>query len=152
MKKNITLLAFALLAIAVIPACTKKSSSTTNNSSPYTMTATKGGSNVSVSGQSSVYAVVAGPLLEVVGESISGNDTTGFVFMLGSYTGPGSYTLDGMTNVGEYVNKTGSTGTIIIATSGNVTITSAATPYMKGTFNFSDGTTSISNGAFTAHF
>lgn len=150
MKKNLKVLALAILCIGVISACSKKSSS--SSSSPYTMTATKGGTPVTVSGQSAVYAIVSGPILEVIGENISGSDTTGFVLMVGNYTGVGSYTIDGITNAAEYVSKTGSSGTLVLGTSGTITVTSATSPQMKGTFSFSDGTTSITGGSFTAHF
>ena len=150
MKRNLQILGLALLAVTFITACSKKSSST---SSPYTMSATKGGSTVSISGQSNVVAVVAGPILEIVGLTTSGSDSTGLIFYVANYTGVGSYTIDGAMNTAEYVSKTSSTtGTLILGTSGTLTITSATSPYMKGTFHFSDGTNSITNGVFTAHF
>lgn len=149
MKQLLSTIALSAFAIAGVLSCTKSSS---NSSSPYVMSASKNGSNVSFSGQSSVVAVVSGPLLEVEGATISGGDTTGFIFLVGNYTGPGSYTLDGVTNVGEYVQKTGSSGTVALATSGTITITSATAPTMKGTFNFSGSGITITNGSFTAYY
>ena len=150
MKQLLSTITLSALAITGILSCTKSSSSSNNNTSPYVMSATKNGSNVSFSGQSYVVAFSVGPLLEIEGYSVSGSDTSEFLLMVGNYTGPASYTIDGTTNVGEYVTKSGATANVSLATSGNITITSATAPTMKGTFNFSGTGITITNGSFTA--
>ena len=148
-RSKITLAALSVAIVASISffSCTKSSSSST---SPYTMTATKGGSSTSFSGQSNVVAVISGPLLEVEGISVSGGDTTGYIIIINNYAGVGSYALDGMT---EYVSKTSSSASVLQCSHGNLTITSATSPNMSGIFYFTaTDSTKITNGTFTAKF
>ena len=86
MKQLLAVIALSACTFTGFMSCTKSSSS----SSPYVMSATKDGSNVSFSGQSNVVALVSGPILEIEGVTESGNDTTGFIFFVNNYTGPGS--------------------------------------------------------------
>jgi outer membrane protein W len=151
-RSKLKLFAFSALALAAASglfSCSKSSST----ASPYVMSATKGGATTSFSGQTMVIAFSMGTMLEIEGEAVSNGDTTGYIFMLNNYSGPGSYTLDGTTNIGEWVNKSATTATVLLAANGNITIKTAASPTMTGTFYFTaTDSTKISNGTFTAKF
>ena len=139
-----------IVAAAIIgtASCSKSSSS---SSSPYTMTATKAGTTSTFSGTSTVIAVVSGPLLEVEGLNTAGGDTTGYIFQLGNYTGVGTYNLDDSVNVGEYLTKSATSSTVLMAAHGTFTVSSVNTTTMTGTFSFTGtDSTKVTNGTFTA--
>lgn len=143
----------AVMAITIIGISSCSKSSSSNSTSPYTMSATKGSTNVSFSGSSNVIAFASGPLLEIEGFTASGADTTAFIFLIGNYTGVGTYTLDNMTNIGEYESKTSSSASLLFAANGKITIATAASPTMTGSFYFTaTDSTKVTNGTFTAKY
>jgi hypothetical protein len=148
MKKHLTFVAIAFLGISTLYSCTKSSSS---SSSPYVMSVSKNGTTVSASGKTAVYAVVAGTDLQIYGETISGKDTSGFVFNIVDYAGAGTYSLSDSTDLAEYVSTNGTTASIIMAQSGTVVVKSATSSVVTGTFSFTgtDGT-QFTNGTFNA--
>ena len=151
MKNKIRFIVLAALAAATVIGAASCSKSSSSSASPYTMTATKGGTTATFSGSSSVYAVISGPLLEVEGITTGGGDTTGYIFQLGNYTGAGTYALDGTVNVGEYLTKTPSSASVLFAAHGTFTVGSVSTTSITGTFSFSATDSSkVTNGTFTA--
>jgi hypothetical protein len=147
MKKIFTYLAIAIIGLASLASCSKKSDSTP----AYSMKATIGTTAVS---ETSCIAIVNGSALSVTGFTGSSTTPPYFNLTIQNFSGAGTYTLDS-TAIVPVVTCIYYPDAIVtntkVAKSGTITVTSSSSTSVSGTFSFlcSDGT-SISGGSFTA--
>lgn len=144
MKKNLTILAIAIVGLIAFAGCKKSSSGTS-----YSIKATINGT--SFSGVNCV-AVSNSGFVVIDGYSGSSATSTSLPIIELTLTGynntTGTFNIDGVTN-NAIIDS--SLTSVPSATSGTITITTATSSEIVGTFNFtcSDGT-KVTNGTFTA--
>jgi hypothetical protein len=143
MKKNLTILAIAILGLVAFAGC-KKSSSSSNG----TMSATIGGK--SFTGNDCFFSTVSGLVID----GFNGSGTTlvypYFTLAVTGYTAgsTGTYTIDGFTNIAG-IDSSGTN--VAVAAYGTITVTSATSSSLKGTFSFTcTDSTKVTLGSFTA--
>jgi hypothetical protein len=148
MKRIMTLSAILMLGLVFFAGCSKKS-----DSPSYSMKATVGSTAFNVS---NCYAVTTGAILNITGNT--GSSTSANPPYLGitiyNYTGTGTFTINSSATAPAVAITWAPTSAITdmqAATSGTVTITSASSSTISGTFS---GTlmngSSVSGGTFTA--
>ena len=144
MKKNLTILAIAILGLIAFAGCSKKSSSPS-----YSMKATING--VSFSAANCV-AVSSGGDVVIDGYSGTSSASTSFPIISFSLTGynktTGTFNLDRTTN---FAAIDSSISAVAFSNHGTLTITTANSSVISGTFSFTcDDSTKVASGSFTA--
>lgn len=148
MKKIMTITAIAMMGLIAVSGCKKK-----DDSPSYKLSATVGGTAFN---PTNCTGTVTGGALSIVGWNGSGGTATPpyFSITVSSYTGAATYTIDTTLSapvVSASYFPSASLTDVKFAKTGSVTVSSASSSTITGTFNFkcNDGTI-ISGGTFTA--